>query len=69
MLKGIVFGPISIAIDASSGALYELKPTEIQAELQKSTTSLLREEDKIYVAVFLNPKYKWEKIGQLENAN
>jgi hypothetical protein len=49
--------------------LYKLTPTEIQAELQKPASSLLIEEDRIYIAVTLNPKPTWEKIGQLENAN
>lgn len=65
----IVWGPIGIGIDAISGALFKLTPSEIQAELQKSTTSLLIEDDKIYIAVFLNPKSTWEKFGQLESSN
>jgi len=65
----ILGGFIGIAVDASSGALYKLTPTEIQAELQKSASSLLIEDDKIYITVVLNPKSTWEKIGRLENAD
>ena len=63
----IVFGGlIGLAIDAMSGGLYKLTPTEINAVLAKEGVSYLYREDSLYVAVVLNPDPKWEKIGQLE---
>lgn len=63
----IVFGGlIGLAIDAMSGGLYKLTPTEVNAVLAKEGVSSLYREDSLYIAVVLAPDPKWEKIGQLK---
>ena len=66
----IVFGGlIGLAVDAISGGLYKLTPTEINAALRKEGATSFYRKDSLYVAVVLEPDSSWEKIGQLERIN
>lgn len=63
----IIFGGlIGLAVDAISGGMYKLTPDQIQAELRNRTVSVKQLKDGVYVAVVLQPKADWEKVGQLE---
>lgn len=63
----IVFGGlIGLAVDAISGGLYKLSPTEIHSILQKEGGSAFYKDNALYVTVVLRPDPNWQKIGQLE---
>jgi len=63
----IVFGGlIGLAIDAMSGGLYKLTPTEINTVLVANQRGSLYRDDALYIAVVLKPDPSWKKIGQLE---
>ena len=65
----IIFGGIiGLIIDMSNGALYELTPEDIQANLIKSDTGML-DDDTLYIAFTMKPHPSWEKIGNLEVKN
>ena len=62
----IVFGGIiGLAIDAMTGGLYKLTPTQIESVLQKEESDFYRK-DTLYVSVVMKPDPNWLKIGQLE---
>lgn len=66
----ILFGGlIGLAVDAISGGLYKLTPDQVEATLQKEGISQLYRENKLYIAVVLEPDPNWEKIGQLQSIN
>jgi hypothetical protein len=68
----IIFGGlIGLAVDAITGGLYDLTPEQVQAEMRemKNQTSFIKEKDKLFITVTLNPKPEWKKIGQLEKLN
>ena len=66
----LVFGGlIGLAIDAISGGLYKLTPTEVQAVLQENKEGAFYKKNTLYVAVVLKPNPDWQKIGQLERAD
>jgi hypothetical protein len=67
-LGNLIFGGIiGIIVDASSGAMYKLTPDQIIAQMGQTTAmSMKNMEDRIYVAVSLNPDPSWERIGALE---
>ncbi len=66
----ILFGGlIGLAVDASTGGMYKLKPNEINAQLTESGRASLQDgESDINLFVELVEKVddNWEKIGQLE---
>ena len=62
----VLGGLIGLAIDAITGGMYKLTPTEINAVLTKEGVSALYRKDHLYIAVVLTPDPNWEKIGQLE---
>ncbi len=62
----ILFGGlIGVIIDPITGAMYNLSPSEINAQLNKGTAFLSNNKN-IYVAVTLEIDPNWKKIGQLE---
>lgn len=68
-LGNIVFGGIiGLVVDASTGAIYNLTPSEINAEMNNGTT-FNKSNGNIYFAISLNSDPNWEKIGQLEKSN
>jgi hypothetical protein len=67
-LGNIVFGGIiGLIIDPITGAMYNLSPSEINAEMNKGTAFKSNKND-IYIAVALNIDPTWKKVGQLEKA-
>lgn len=62
----IVGGLIGLGIDALTGGLYKLTPTEINAELRRQGISRIDQEDTLCVAVVLKPDPSWQKIGSLK---
>jgi PEGA domain len=61
-------GLIGIIVDPITGAIYNLTPTEINAEMSKGTAFKNNGKD-IYIAVKLNIDPSWNKIGYLEKIN
>lgn len=58
-------GILGLAIDIVSGSLYALSPEQVAATLRKQGTSLLDDQDVIYVGVTLEPDPTWERLGAL----
>lgn len=68
-IGNILFGGlIGIIIDPITGAMYNLSPDQVDAQMNKGTAFKSNGKD-IYVAVALNVDPNWKKIGQLEKAN
>ena len=68
-LGNIVFGGlIGIIIDPITGAIYNLSPDEVNAEMSKGTAFKGNKND-VYIAVALNIDPNWKKVGQLEKLN
>jgi len=63
----LIGGIIGIIIDPITGAIYNLTPEEINAEMNKGTVFNSSKKD-IHIAVALNIDPSWKKIGQLETA-
>jgi hypothetical protein len=62
----ILFGGlIGLAVDASTGGMYKLSPTQVQQTLDGETATK-KAEDEVYIAVVMAPNPDWKKIGQLE---
>ena len=63
----IIFGGlIGLAIDATSGSLYNLTPQQLNAELMKNNTSVSNTQEGIIVVSVLKPDPSWEQIGKLK---
>jgi hypothetical protein len=61
----IVFGGlIGLAVDASTGGMYKLTPTQVQQTLDEETAAK-GAEDTVFIAVVMEPKPDWKRIGQL----
>ncbi|HEX5872072.1 MAG TPA: PEGA domain-containing protein [Longimicrobium sp.] len=61
----LVFGGIpGLAIDAITGGLYKLTPTEVNATLARPTATLNGQA--LMIAVVLSADPSWEKVGQME---
>ena len=59
-------GIVGIAVDAATGAIYNLSPKDIYGDLNAASTSLKKTEKELYVTVVLKPNAEWNKVGQLE---
>lgn len=65
-LGNIVFGGIiGLIIDPITGAMYNLTPKELNAQLEQGTT-FKTSKDGVYIAVSLKVDENWKKVGQLE---
>jgi hypothetical protein len=63
----IVFGGlIGLGVDAISGGLYNLTPTQLQATLAKQGASIAPTKDGVYVVLVRRPDAEWVKVGQLQ---
>ncbi|HEV8380559.1 MAG TPA: PEGA domain-containing protein [Gemmatimonadales bacterium] len=63
----IVFGGlIGLIVDASSGALYDVRPEEVNAQLARSGASGTMRDGTIYVFLVREVDPSWVKIGQLK---
>ena len=66
----IIFGGIiGLVVDLATGSLYVLTHEQIQANLIKSDTGMLNNEDTLYFAFVLEPENDWKKIDNLERKN
>jgi hypothetical protein len=57
-------GIVGLIIDPITGAIYNLTPKEINAQLSQGT-AFTSNKDGIYIAVSLQIDPNWEKVGQL----
>jgi hypothetical protein len=65
----ILFGGlIGIIVDPITGAMYNLSPEEVNAQMNKGTAFKSNGKD-IYVGVALKIDPNWKKVGQLEKVN
>lgn len=68
-LGNIIFGGlIGLIIDPITGAMYDLTPNEINAQMNKGTAFRSNGKD-VYIAIALNINPSWKKVGQLEKVN
>jgi hypothetical protein len=62
----IIFGGIpGLIVDVVTGAMYILKPEQIQAELKKQGASFTLSESQMLITVTMSPDPTWQKIGDL----
>ena len=65
----LVFGGlIGLAVDAGTGALYNLTPEQVNAVLDDNRVAANTSEGGLVVAVVLKPNPEWERVGQLDAA-
>jgi hypothetical protein len=63
----IVFGGlIGLAVDAGTGGLYDVRPDQVAAQLQREGASGMLRDGNLYVFLVPTPNPSWQKIGQLE---
>lgn len=66
-IGNIVFGGlIGLIVDPVTGAIYQLSPKEVNAQLQQGTTFNKSKNGEIFIAVSLEKDSNWKKVGQLE---
>ena len=61
----LIGGIIGLVIDPITGAMYNLSPDQINAQLNKGTVYNSNQKG-VYIAVALNADPNWKKVGQLE---
>jgi len=61
----LIGGIVGLIIDPITGAMYNLSPNEVNAQMTSGTAFKSNGKD-VYVAVALNIDPTWKKIGQLE---
>ena len=61
----LIGGIIGLIIDPITGAMYNLSPDQVNAQMNKGTAFRNNGKD-VYVAVALNIDTNWKKVGQLE---
>lgn len=63
----LVFGGVpGLIVDAVTGGMYKLTPTQVTATLGEGAATLGRDDGAIVVAVVLGADPAWQKVGQLE---
>lgn len=64
----ILFGGlIGLAVDAATGGMYKLSPTQVRQTLDEETAMKKEDvEDTVFIAVVMKPDSDWKKIGQLD---
>lgn len=55
-------------MDPITGAMFKLKPEEIEGNLKNGTT-VKTEDGTMYIQISMDIDPNWEKVGQLENQN
>ncbi len=61
----LIGGIIGLIVDPITGAMYNLSPDQIHAQMNKGTVFNSNNKG-IYIAVALNVDPNWKKVGQLE---
>ncbi len=65
----IVFGgPLGVIIDATTGAMYKVKPGSVDAALSRGDLTSSRTRDRLHIGVTLHVDSSWERIGTLTPA-
>jgi hypothetical protein len=65
-IGNVIFGGlIGLIIDPITGAIYELTPSQVNAQLEQGTVAKIKSSE-IFIAVSLEKDPSWKKIGQLE---
>jgi len=59
-------GIVGLAVDANSGGLYSLSPSQVSAELRKSNLGSTEYKDSVVVVAAVVPEPWWKKVGQLK---
>jgi hypothetical protein len=63
----IIFGGlIGLAVDAMTGGLYDVKPEQVESQLQQKQARATLQDGTLYVILVERPDPSWHKIGQLE---
>lgn len=64
----ILFGGlIGLAVDAATGGMYKLSPTQVRQTLDEETAMKKEDvKDTVFIAVVMKPDSDWKKIGQLD---
>jgi len=66
-IGNIVFGGlIGLIVDPVTGAIYQLSPKDVNAQLEQGTAFNKSKNGEIFIAVSLEKDSNWKKIGQLE---
>lgn len=66
-IGNIVFGGlIGLIVDPVTGAIYQLSPKDVNAQLEQGTAFNKSKNGEIFIAVSLEKDSDWKKIGQLE---
>ncbi|MGZ9675544.1 PEGA domain-containing protein [Flavobacterium sp. GNP001] len=63
----LIGGLVGLIIDPVTGAIYNLTPKQVNAEMTKGTAFNYKKGD-VYVAVALEVDPNWNKVGQLSSA-
>ena len=62
----IIFGgPLGVIIDASTGAMYKVSPSAVDASLSRGELATLRSGNGLYIGVTLAADPTWERVGTL----
>jgi hypothetical protein len=64
----LIGGIIGLIIDPITGAMYNLTPDQVNAQMNKGTAFKSNGKD-VNVAIALNIDPTWKKVGQLEKVN
>lgn len=59
-------GLVGMIIDGSTGAMYKLSPSQIDATLKQEGLGVRVRDDQLLIGVTLTPDPAWQKIGQLQ---
>jgi uncharacterized protein YceK len=60
-------GLVGLAVDAISGGMYKLSPTELSAALSVGSAGIVKKsDDGVYVIAVLKPEANWVKVAQLD---
>ncbi len=61
----VIGGLIGLAVDAVSGGIYKLSPDQVHAEMRSQYGIDSKNSNESFIAVVLEPRADWEKIGNL----
>ncbi|MFY7912743.1 MAG: hypothetical protein ACOVO2_24460 [Emticicia sp.] len=63
----LVGGVIGIVIDAVTGSMYKLTPSQISAQMKMNGANVFNyKKSEVYIATTLQPDPNWQKIGKIE---
>ena len=65
--NALIGGGIGIVVDVVTGAMFKLKPEEIDGNLKGGTTFKIQNEN-LFIMINMESDPNWEKIGQLEKS-